>query len=79
MKDDLTGPERFAERALVQEKLDAAHKLGGCAVCSNRAYSAHGRGYCIEEGRTYPLCRTFPGPQFELDPPALDRITRKVA
>jgi hypothetical protein len=79
MKDDLTAPERYTERALVQQRLDAAHKLGGCVCCVHRAFSAMGRGYCVEDGRTYPTCTRIAGPSFELDESALNRITRRAA
>jgi hypothetical protein len=81
VKDDLTQPERFAERALEQERKDAIREIGGCAVCTNRSGSRFAGAHCRVPGQRFPLCMDSPDVTFQLDGPALDRIirARKVA
>jgi hypothetical protein len=79
VRDDLTPPERYAERELGKEKREQVNKVGRCRVCIHRSGAAWGRGYCKVNGRTYPLCTKLPGPEFELDEIALATITRKAA
>ena len=81
MRDELTQPERFAERALELERQDAVREVGGCAVCIHRSGSQFMQPRCRLPGQRYPLCMDSPELTFQLDGPALDRIirARKVA
>lgn len=73
MTADLTRPETAAEWPNVGRIRAQIYRCGGCAMCSNRAGSAWGRGYCKVESRTFPLCMKTPGLEFSLDESTIQR------
>lgn len=69
LSDDMTRPERFCERATARRIRSEIYRRGGCGCCIHRdkESEAWDRAYCIQLGRSFPLCLKTSGIGFELD------------
>lgn len=63
MNDDtLTRPERYTEIAQARERKKTVKAVKGCLVCSHRAWTFQGRGFCRIASLTFPRCVEQGGP-----------------